>query len=181
MRSTKRHFSFNLFFRLTFKQIKQYLANETVVAEEILPSIAQLTIKFGCFSESIRSAYMWGVYAAEETGFALQYDFAQLPYVSSPNQGKTRNSFIFPMIYSDERFQVPTDYIIFLFNYRITSRLLINTGISCSYPDFSQRLLSSIPCPDSTIPTKVSLHKSAEWEKETEWRLFCTSNDDKII
>ena len=29
-----------------------------------------------------------------------------------------------------------------------------------------------------SIATKISLHKSIEWEKETEWRMFCTSSND---
>ena len=39
-------------------------------------------------------------------------------------------------------------------------------------------ILSSGIYPDISVVTKVSLHKSDEWEREAEWRLFCTSSND---
>lgn len=159
-------------------QVKQFIADKSVVSEQLLPSIAQQTIKFCCFSESINSPYMWGMYAGEETGFALEYDLSDYSSITAPTSGKTRNCFVYPVFYSDQRFQVPTDYIFYLFKHRITNMALLFTGVWNNYPIFAQQVLSSVICPDLSLATKVSLHKSDEWEKETEWRLFCSSMDD---
>ena len=137
----------------------------------------QKTAKFCCFSESIRSSYMWGIYSLNESGFALEYDFTTQPYVESSTPGHTRNSVLYPVIYSEQRYRVSAEYIVHLLKYRLAVISLINSGISNTNPEYARQFLSSIICPDNLLVTKISLHKSIEWQQEAEWRLFCTSDD----
>ena len=81
---------------------------------------------------------------------------------------------MFPVIYDNQRYQVPPDYIIYLLQYRIWNKALLNAGVWNQNPCFAQGVLSSVCYPDISVATKISLHKSDEWEKEAEWRLFCT-------
>lgn len=51
---------------------------DTIITEmlDTLKVIGQRTNKFCCFSENVTSAYMWGHYSNNESGFCLQYDFS---------------------------------------------------------------------------------------------------------
>ncbi len=55
--------------------------------------------KVACFTESVRSKFMWDAYADGYKGFALEYDFRML------KQGRegSHELELFPMIYADER------------------------------------------------------------------------------
>ena len=53
------------------------------------------------------------------------------------------------------------------------------SGYANYNPYAAQAILSSLPCPDNLISTKIALHKSNEWKHEAEWRLFCSSSDDQ--
>ena len=144
----------------------------------ILSSIPQQTIKFCCLSEVIDSPAMWGLYAADESGFALAYDFKTNSLSSPVVNGRVRNCSLFPIIYSDERFEVSSDYIQYLLTYRIWSIVLNNSGYVNYMPQAASFLLNSLVCPDMFMATKIALHKSREWEREAEWRLFCSSVND---
>lgn len=149
--------------------------------EEVLQhvnSVGQQAIKFCCFSENIKSPTMWGIYASDESGFALEYDFTQLPYAQSPNETYTRECTLFPMIYGDERFRVPNEYVVFLLQYRLMHMAMVRSGFMTIYPDLAKNILASGVCPDNLMVTKISLQKSKEWERETEWRLFVSSMND---
>lgn len=155
-----------------------WITTDTAQALLQLPLVGQQATKFCCFSENIHSPSMWGIYALDESGFALEYDFSQMPYAESPDEHYSRECSLFPVIYGEERFKVPTDYVVFLLQYRILYTALIQTGLFQSNPSFARNYLASGVCPDNLMITKISLHKSNEWEREAEWRLFCTSIND---
>ena len=159
------------------KQIHDFLVNEMTIATSYIPTITQNSIKIGCFSEEIYSPYMWGQYANNESGFALEYSFREIPCVESIYQGQARNGFILPVVYSDKRYKIPVEYVLYLLMYRVGYQALNNTGLLSNYPYMSQSLLLSIICPDETVATKIGLHKSRLWEQESEWRLFVSSDD----
>ena len=150
--------------------------------EMVIDSIADLTqktLKFCCLSEKINSSVMWGLYANDESGFALEYDCRNL-YSSVPLENEQqRLCTCFPIIYGNRRFQVPTEYIKYLLQYRLMNTMLLRSGYAKCYSYAAKSILSSLPCPDNLIPTKIALHKSNEWKQEAEWRLFCSSNDDQ--
>lgn len=57
------------------------------------------TAKIACFTESVKSKFMWDAYADGYKGFALEYDFRTL------KQGRegSHELELFPMIYAEER------------------------------------------------------------------------------
>lgn len=156
----------------------EFVKFDTEEAIQNINSVGQQAIKFCCFSENIKSPTMWGIYASDETGFALEYDFTQLPYAKSPSEIYTRECTLFPMIYGDERFKVPNEYVVFLLQYRLMHMAMVRSGFMNIYPEFAKSILGSGVCPDNLMATKISIHKSKEWEREAEWRLFCSSMND---
>ena len=62
-------------YRLFVDETIRFIKEDTVKALSIIPSVGQQTIKFCCFSENILSSSMWGHYASNESGFAVEYDF----------------------------------------------------------------------------------------------------------
>ena len=52
-----------------------WITTDTAQALLQLPLVGQQATKFCCFSENIHSPSMWGIYALDESGFALEYDF----------------------------------------------------------------------------------------------------------
>ena len=161
-------------------QTVDYIHTNTAQAMLETSEAAQRTIKFCCFSEKLTSPYMWGLYAANETGFCLEYDFSSMPYVSSGSLSKTIQSLLFPIVYKQERYKVPADYIIYLLINHLFNTLFDLHGIDLS---LRQMILGSVhlPCPDITVATKLALYKSTEWSGEAEWRLFCSSIDDSAF
>ena len=159
-------------------QAIEKLKNDISYFSERIANSIQSTMKIGCFSEKIMSPYMWGLYADNESGFALEYDFYDTQSVEPKAYGTSRNSYIYPVIYSDKRYELPLPYAQFLIRYSSINTLLITKGVYYSNPQLAT-FLSNVVCPDVTVPTKAALYKSKEWEKEEEWRLFCTSNDDQ--
>lgn len=166
----------------SFAELSEIFRNvvigDTADVMEVIPEIAQQTIKFSCFSEIITSPSMWGLYASDETGFALEYDSEDFQHITFPNS-LGRQCFLLPVVYSKNRYEVPTDYIMYLLQYRLVKNAFMHTGIlEKNQVDVDMFLSAALICPDVTIPTKISLHKSEEWAREAEWRLFCTSKDD---
>ena len=168
------------------EQFEQFIAFYTNFVssdiERVIDSIADLTqktLKFCCLSETINSSAMWGLYANNESGFALAYDCRDL-YSSVPlENGRKRLCTCLPIIYGNSRFQVPAEYIMYMLTYRLMNTTLLMSGYANYNPYAAQAILSSLPCPDNLIPTKIALHKSNEWKHEAEWRLFCSSSDDQ--
>ena len=143
-----------------------------------LARITQTSQKISCFSETIKSPAMWGLYAADETGFALAYEFEKCGFTAVSDKGYSRKCMIFPVIYGKERYQVPDEFIRYLLQYRMYYVMLEKSGLNACYPEVCTSLLKSLLCPDLFMSTKLSLHKSIEWEKEQEWRLFCSSENN---
>lgn len=101
-------------------------------------------------------------------------------YSSVPlENGRKRLCTCLPIIYGNSRFQVPAEYIIYMLTYRLMNTTLLMSGYANYNPYAAQAILSSLPCPDNLISTKIALHKSNEWKHEAEWRLFCSSSDDQ--
>ena len=143
-----------------------------------IAEVTQKSMKFCCLSERIDSSAMWGLYAKDESGFALGYDCRDLYSAVPLENGKKRTCTCLPIIYGTTRYQVPTEYIVYLSRFRLMRTALVMSGYANFNPDATEVILRSLPCPDILIPTKIALHKSDEWKQETEWRLFCSSNDD---
>lgn len=146
-----------------------------------LSIITQKSLKFACFSENIKSTVMWGQYAANETGFAVAYDFSsgQLsscqicnkPAIGECSYPKTCS--LLPVIYGAKRHKVSDDYIKYLLAIYLVSRLRQQTGNS----KVADAVISGLCCPDMSEATKLAVHKSTEWAYEKEWRIFCSSAD----
>ena len=166
----------------TFKQIKEdyraILTSDMMTFLEVIPDEFQRMLKICCFCERNDLSTMWGQYADSEKGFCLEYNSRSLLKVASPNK-YGRSCQLLPVIYSDRRYLVPTDYIMSILKYRSLKSALISSGYYQCYPDVAAALLNdNCIIPDELVPIKASLHKSDEWSREEEWRLFCTSNDD---
>ena len=89
------------------------------------------TTQIACFTENVRSKFMWDMYADGYKGYALEYDFSGIPLMFSllalPNE--TTHSALLPVFYSDERYD--------LSNYRIESFIIdrfMATGIESLKP-----------------------------------------------
>lgn len=158
-------------------QFCDYLSKEVDFAAEAFISLAQHTMKIGCLSQNMDSSVMWSNYADNETGFVLGYDFRDISAIVSQNTGSIKPFACWPVIYSNERFQVPGDYIEHMIQYRITKQVLNNSGYEYFFPQAANSLLSSFICPDILIPAKIALHKSREWKYEGEYRLFCSESN----
>ena len=120
------------------------------------------TTQIACFTENVRSKFMWDMYADGYKGYALEYDFSGIPLMFSllalPNE--TTHSALLPVFYSDERYD--------LSNYRIESFIIdrfMATGIKSLKP-----ILHNIDLLDLCRPY---LYKSTEYSREKEWRLIC--------
>ena len=158
-------------------QIYDFLVNDMVAATSLIPTSTQNSIKIACFSEEKCSPYMWGQYSDNESGFALEYSFREAYCVEPTFQGQKRTAYIMPVIYSDKRYKIPVEYVLYLLMYRALYQTI--RYINCTYVDsnLARPLLYSIVCPDETVATKIRLHKSKAWVQESEWRLFVTSDD----
>ena len=143
-----------------------------------LPSITQKAVHIACFSEDITSSVMWGLYGADESGFALEYEFPKASFSLNNASLFQRDCTLYPVIYGDERFTVPEEYIRFLVDYRMWELVFYHAQGMKDIQDVAERILHSLKCPDLFIPTKIALHKSSGWKYEKEWRVFCSSKID---
>ena len=154
------------------KYLREDLASEirNIITE------TEKSFKFSCFCESISSPSMWGLYAENESGFALSYDFSHSPLTIKHPDGSSRELTIFPIIYNDKRFKVDIDYI----KYQLYSISIWKTMSKLGKQSVAKAFIDHIPCPDDLIPYKIAIHKSSEWETEREWRVFCRSTDTEF-
>ena len=156
----------------------EMVKDEVSFAVDALADNSQQAHKFCCLSKRIDSASMWGQYANNETGFVLAYDCRNLSSSVPLESGYQRKCMCFPIIYSEYRYQVSADYIQFLLAYRLMHIALVRSGYASYVPGATQAVLNGFVCPDILVPMKIALNKSLEWEREEEWRLFCSGNDD---
>lgn len=136
-----------------------------------IPIVTQLTSRICCFSESIKSAAMWGLYGKDETGFCLEYDFSKLPHISP----KSYDCLLYPVVYSNQRLEMPYDYL----NYLLWNTLLNRIGLSSAIGAEIKKYIPVLVCPDLMLATKIIMNKSANWSYEKEWRLMLTNVDFK--
>ena len=120
------------------------------------------TTQIACFTENIRSKFMWDMYADGYKGYALEYDFSGIPLMFSllalPNE--TTHSTLLPVFYSNERYD--------LSNYRIESFII--ERYTATRIESLKPILNNIDLLDLFRPY---LYKSTEYSREKEWRLIC--------
>ena len=124
--------------------------------------------KIGCFTESVRSKYMWDRYGDGYKGFALEYDFRRC-ILQYNKQGLNVN--LFPVIYTDLRPDVTLD-----------------EGNIYTYEHFKQigdknvlDYLNSHNCINHVYWYRAYLYKDRkEYEHEREWRMlyYNLNNED---
>ena len=144
---------FGIFLDQCFSEIKESIRNKT---------------KMVCLSESIKSPLMWAHYADNNRGFALGYDFRnnEISQCSNcPNRScnEMKQAVIYPIIYSDKRFDA-TDYG----RWYVEQRMNAMAGIL------------QTPYGNDFLFVKAALHKSKDWEYESEWRIICSTPNPAI-
>lgn len=127
-------------------------------------SVIKHTLVCTCFSEDILSTYMWGLYAEDNKGFAIEYDIDEHVFgirkffVDQKHYGFFS---LLPVIYSDLNPNSNT----------YANQLLLGL---CA-PDLVQYFMTA----DYLWKTKIALYKSKKWDKEKEWRIISTFEDIK--
>lgn len=157
----------------TSKQFLQHLNHNLEKGLERITNIIQSSVKFACFSRNIKSDMMWGHYAANSTGFALEFKFeGNQSFVGSVDMfGQVKSSCsLFPILYGSERFDA-TEFAVYLFKVD----MLMNALAMQNIPYNMQWINLIVPCPDLFAASKLALNKSNEWKPEKEWRLFLTN------
>ena len=101
-------------------------------------------LKVSSFSEDNKSLLMWGHYANNHQGFCIEYD------LSSMDDNENFKKYLFPVKYSNERFDITDFYI--------------DNVINKEAKD-TNRLIHSV------------LYKSEDWEYEKEWRFVITESE----
>lgn len=122
--------------------------------------------KIACFTEDIQSKHMWDYYAGGYSGFAIEYDMNGFmnngcevcPNVDSCNHEFKNITSLFPVIYTDQRYDATENIFSIIFN-----QLLKNLG----FPDMILPL-------DQLFWYKSYLYKSCDsYAPEKEWRMIC--------
>ena len=148
------------------------LAKGEILARVItIPFATQNSSRICCFSETFKSSAMWGLYGKDETGFCLEYEFNQLPYVSPENYG----CLLLPVVYSNQRLEMPYDYLTYL----LWNNLLNRVGLVSAMGAEIKKLVPGLACPDNMLATKIIMNKSNVWSYEKEWRLMLSNVDFK--
>ena len=134
----------------------------------------QRMTKFACFTEKIYSDMMWGHYANNATGFALEYKFDNnvITYKNAGDQRYTIWGNLFPILYDNQRMDT-TAYAIYLFQVYFLKNVMQING----FPHTDQFVNMILPCPDEFMVTKLAIKKSNDWKPEKEWRMFYTTNN----
>ncbi len=160
------------------RHFNKFLNDNFKACIDSLIEIAKRSLKFACFSESIESPAMWGLYANDGKGFALSYDFTNNNFCNCYRCEKASNGcklqkmcHLMPVNYSGLRYD-GTDFMIYLAQYKILQDMALKQNFLI--PPY---IMNTIITCDNFASSKVSLHKSTEWQHEKEWRLFCSSQD----
>lgn len=101
-------------------------------------------LKVSSFSEDNKSLLMWGHYANNHQGFCIEYD------LSSMDDNENLKKYLFPVKYSNERFDITDFYI---------------DNVIYKEAKDTNRLINSV------------LYKSEDWEYEKEWRFIITKSE----
>lgn len=137
----------------------QFEWREHITLQEQWPRANKAT-KIACFTETVKSKFMWDSYADGYTGFALEYDFRGWRSLSIDNHAVM----LFPVIYSSQKMDA-TEMIDRLgaqsyFEYYNVSE------------DIKKIYAATVPI-DRLYFQKVYLYKDkAEYSHEREWRLL---------
>lgn len=121
---------------------------------------ANKATKIACFTETVKSKFMWDNYADGYTGFALEYDFRGWRSLSVNNHAVM----IFPVIYSSQKMDA-TEMIdkLGVQNYMIYNNMP---------EEVKKQYITTVPI-DRLYFQKVYLYKDkAEYSHEKEWRLL---------
>lgn len=140
-----------------------------------ITQIVQSQTKFACFSEKIYSDMMWGQYADNAKGFALEYEFGADNTIIYKDPVKNQNIVygrLFPIIYGNYRLDA-TSYAVYLFQARLLSDVANIKGM----PWINQYIRCIVACPDEYMATKLAIKKSSDWKEEKEWRMCYTACD----
>lgn len=143
--------------------IKARLKEELMDVKNSIIKYAQIKPSVACFSESIKSIPMWGHYAQNHRGFAIEYNSADLykfisncTYCKGPCEYWHATNFL-PILYGVKRFDA-TKYAEEFFQWQITYLLTGNEN------DFV--------IPDKLFYEKLYTQKHIDWKYEKEWRLI---------
>ena len=129
--------------------------------------------KIACFTEDVKSLYMWDLYADGYKGFALEYDFSKFHIQGCHTCLKNKDcdnvnknfSNLFPVIYSDKRYDATTNVI------NIILREILQ----------DMRVPNVLPPIDQLFWYKAYLYKDIKaYSHEREWRIItrCQSQQD---
>ena len=152
--------------------------NIDYVLDMIIENVRQKT-KIACFTEKIYSDMMWGQYACNATGFALEYEFGDNNTIYYKDEIDVNHNTwlnLFPIIYGNQR-QDTTQYAKYLYQIKILQMALSSNGIT----DDNGIINSYLPCPDVFMATKLAIKKSYDWKQEKEWRMFLVSDNPMIV
>ena len=132
---------------------------EHITKQEQWPR-ANKTTKIACFTETVKSKFMWDSYADGYTGFALEYDFRGWRSLSISNHAVL----LFPVIYSSQKMDA-TEMIERLGGQNSMDYFNVSEDIKKQYA-------ATVPI-DRLYFQKIYLYKDkAEYSHEKEWRLL---------
>lgn len=116
--------------------------------------------KIACFTETVKSKFMWDSYADGYTGFALEYDFRGWRALSQNNHAVM----LFPVIYSSKKMDA-TEMIDRLGG----QNYMVYNNVS---EEMKRQYAATVPI-DRLYFQKVYLYKDkVEYSHEKEWRLL---------
>lgn len=131
-----------------------------VIMQKLLPRNNKTT-KIACFTETVKSKFMWDAYADGYTGFALEYDFTRWRSLTANSHAVI----LCPIIYTSQKLDA-TEMI-----EKLTAQDFI-MGNSQVPDSIKQQYTSSCPI-DRLYFQKIYLYKDkAEYSHEKEWRLL---------
>lgn len=149
-----------------------------------------------CFTTDIQSPAMWGLYAIKNTGYAFEYDMADIIEIGKTGYG------IHPVVYqpdtTDETTEILKISVSCLTSYMgyfeefedIVENIVVSEDGNITWDvlndsakilgnatnDFSKEMLEDKRT--LTLAIKHSLCKTKEWENEKEWRLLMQLKSD---
>ena len=134
--------------------MKKYIA-----LQEQWPRENKMT-KIACFTETVKSKFMWDCYAEGYTGFALEYDFKSWRTMTANNHAVL----LFPVIYTSQKMDA-TDMID-----NLCGQFFMMNSKAPQY--IKQQYDATVPI-DRLYYQKIYLYKDkAEYFHEKEWRLL---------
>ena len=117
-----------------------------------------------CFSSldpiALESNHMWGLYANNGSGIALQYTIDDLLYFEINNQDFVENGAFYDVIYSDNPKQI--------------------NGLNCFWTILYLALVKKNPKMSSDAILTFHFVKSKEWQFEKEWRFMSMRTQERI-